>query len=212
MRSLGNGIIGVAFVSQVQSLPLADFTLLLSTTDEYCLLEPLRDRMKLVLRFQFYSDAELTILLRQRCKALNWPVDEAVFPLIAVRARGTPRLALRLLQSARRVCRSEGERTITLANLGRACLLEGIDGLGFGPIEQQYLRILSEGDSRLNVIASRLGLPPRTVSQVVEPFVIRAGFVVKDDNGRRQLTSQGRDHVVKDQEEQKTPTTQKGKT
>ena len=186
--------------SQVQSLPLADFTLLLSTTDEYCLLQPLRDRMKLVLRFQFYSDAELSILLRQRSKALNWTVDEAVFPLIAVRARGTPRLALRLLQSARRVCRAEGVRTITLAHLGRACLLEGIDALGLGPIEQQYLRILSEGDSRLNVIASRLGLPARTVSQVVEPFVIRAGFVVKDDNGRRQLTPLGREHLVKSQE------------
>ena len=195
----------------MQSLPLGDFTLLLSTTDEYCLLQPLRDRMKLVLRFEFYSIDELAVLLRQRSKALNWPIDEAVFPLIATRARGTPRLALRLLQSARRVCRSEGERTITLAQLGRACLLEGIDALGLGPIEQQYLKILAEGDSRLNVIASRIGLPPRTVSQVVEPFVIRTGFVVKDDNGKRQLTPKGRDHVVKT-DEQKTPIKQKGKT
>ena len=182
--------------SQVQSIPLADFTLLLSTTDEYCLLQPLRDRMKLVLRFQFYAEEELTILLRQRSRALNWVIDEAVFPLIAQRARGTPRLALRLLQSARRVCRSEGERTITLAHLERACLLEGIDFLGLGPTEQQYLRILAEGDSRLNVIASRLGLPPRTVSQVTESFLIRAGFVVKDNQGLRQLTALGREHLV----------------
>ena len=68
--------------------------LLLSTTDEYCLLQPLRDRMKLVLRFQFYAEDELTTLLRQRSRALNWSVDEAVFPLIAQRSRGTPRLAL----------------------------------------------------------------------------------------------------------------------
>jgi MoxR-like ATPase len=57
--------------SQVQSIPLADFRLLLSTTDEYCLLQPLRDRMKLVLRFQFYAEDELTILLRQRSRALK---------------------------------------------------------------------------------------------------------------------------------------------
>jgi Holliday junction DNA helicase RuvB len=101
------------------------------------------------------------------------------------------------MQSARRVCRSEGERTITLAHLERACELEGIDALGLGPTEQAYLRILAEGDSRLNVIASRLGLPPRTVSQVTEPFLIRAELVIKDDNGRRQLTTLGRDHLLK---------------
>jgi Holliday junction DNA helicase RuvB len=179
-----------------QSLPVADFTLLLSTTDEYALLQPLRDRMKLVLRFQFYSDDELTTLLRQRSRALRWPVEEAVFLLIARRARGTPRLALRLLQSARRVCRAEGEKAITVAHLERACLLEQIDSLGLGPTEQEYLRILSEGDSRLNVIASRLGLPPRTVSQVTEPFLLRAGLVGKDDSGRRQLTARGREHLA----------------
>src|SRR5271165_955226 len=98
--------------SKAQSIPLADFTLLLSTTDEYCLLQPLRDRMKLVLRFQFYSVDDLTTLVKQRGHALGWHVEEAVFPLIAARSRGTPRLSLRLLQSCRRVCRSEGERII----------------------------------------------------------------------------------------------------
>jgi Holliday junction DNA helicase RuvB len=183
--------------SSVQSIPLADFTLLLSTTDEYCLLQPLRDRMKLVLRFQFYAEEDLTVLLRQRSRALNWSVDESVFANVAQRARGTPRLALRLLQSARRVCRSEGERAITLSHLERACSLEQIDPLGLGPTEQKYLRILAEGDSRLNVITSRLGLPPRTVSQVTEPFLIRSGLVIKDDNGGRQLTVLGRGHLFK---------------
>ena len=95
-----------------QPIPIADFTLLLSTTDEYCLLQPLRDRMKLTLRFEFYSDEELTLLLRWRCKALAWNIDEGVLPLIAQRSRGTPRLALRLLQACWRVCRAEGERAI----------------------------------------------------------------------------------------------------
>src|SRR5262249_44109678 len=93
--------------------------------------------------------------------------------------------------------RAEGERAITLAHLERACGLEGIDALGLGPTEQEYLRILAEGDSRLNVIASRLGLPPRTVSQVTEPFLIRSALIVKDDNGRRQLSALGREHLRK---------------
>src|SRR5262249_13118827 len=74
--------------SSVQTIPLADFTLLLSTTDEYCLLQPLRDRMKLVLRFSFYTEDELTILLRQRSRALDWSVDEGVFTQVAQRSRG----------------------------------------------------------------------------------------------------------------------------
>jgi Holliday junction DNA helicase RuvB len=181
--------------SRIQNIPLADFTVLLSSTDEHQVMQPLRDRCRLVLRFQFLSIEEVTTLVKQRSQGLGWKVEEEAFPLIAARSRGTPRLALRLLQSCRRVCRAEGKATITLAQLEKACQLEGIDTLGLGPTEQQFLRILAEGDSRLNVIASRLGLPSRTVSQVTEPFLLRAGLIVKDDQSRRQLTSLGREHL-----------------
>jgi Holliday junction DNA helicase RuvB len=180
-----------------QSIPLNDFSLLLSTTDEYGLLQPLRDRMRLVLRFQFYGVDDLATLVVQRASALGWPVQLDVLPLIAERSRGTPRLALRLLQACRRVCRAEGETTITDGHLVRACALEGLDEIGLGPTEQQYLAALAEGASRLNVIASLLGLPARTVSQVIEPFLIRAGLILKDDQGRRQLTAEGREHMTR---------------
>ena len=179
----------------VQAIPLADFTLLLSTTDEYCLLQPLRDRMKLVLRFDFYCVEELTRILTLRSQALGWGVEGEVLPLIANRAKGTPRLALRLLQSCRRVCRAEGEWTITLGHLERACGLEEIDDLGLGPTERKYLAILANGPSRLNVIATILGLPTRTVSVVTEQFLVRAGLIYKDKNGLRELTPEGRQHA-----------------
>jgi Holliday junction DNA helicase RuvB len=179
-----------------QSVPLADFTLLLSTTDEYDLLAPLRDRMKLLLRFQFYSEIELAEVIRQRSKALRWDVAEEILPLIAARSRGTPRLALRLLQSCRRVCRAENETAITAQHLVRACSLEQIDSLGLGPVEQNYVRLLVDGPTRLNVLASMLGLPSRTIAQVTEPFLIRVGLVFKDDQGRRQLTAAGREHLA----------------
>ena len=179
-----------------QAIPLADFTLLLSTTDEFDLLQPLRDRMKLLLRFQFYSSSDLTEVIRQRSRALRWDVADEVLPLIAERSRGTPRLALRLLQSCRRVCRAQNETAVTAAHLSRACALEQIDCLGLGPIEQQYIRILADGNSRLNVISSMLGLPSRTVSQVTEPFLLRVGLIFKDDQGRRQLTAKGREHLA----------------
>jgi Holliday junction DNA helicase RuvB len=180
-----------------QAIPLADFTLLLASTEEYCLLQPLRDRCRLLLRFDFMSAADLMILTRQRSRALRWPVADEVLHEIARRSRGTPRLALRLLQACRRVCRSEGASDIELAHLLRACRLEELDELGLGPMEQSYLREVASGVSRLNVIASRLGLPTRSVAEVCEPFLIRIGFLVKDDQGRRQLTAEGREHLAR---------------
>jgi len=182
-----------------QSLPLADFSVLLSTTDEYNLLQPLRDRMRLVLRFEYYSTKDLVTLLAQRAQALGWDVHEELLPLIAQRSRGTPRLALRLLQSCRRVARSRGEDAITFNHLARACDLEQIDELGLGPTEQKYLQFVADGNCRLNVIASMLGLPSRTVAEVTEPFLIRAGLLIKDDQGRRQLTALGRKHASHDE-------------
>ena len=178
-----------------QSIPLADFALLLASTDEHCLLQPLRDRMRLLLRFTYYSVEELTTVLLQRARALGWEIHEELLPLISQRARGTPRLALRILQACRRVARSEGEYTITVAHLERACALDQLDDLGLGPTEQQYLAALAEGNSRLNVLASILGLPTQTVSTVIEPFLIRSGLIVKDDSGRRQLSGKGREHL-----------------
>jgi Holliday junction DNA helicase RuvB len=152
--------------------------------------------MRLILRFEFYSVDDLATLVRHHAQALRWSVDEAVFSLIAVRARGTPRLALRLLQSCRRVCRADSRTTITQPDLDRSCQLEQIDGLGLGPTEQKYLQILAGGVSRLNVLASMLGLPARTVSQVTEQFLIRAGLIIKDDQGKRQMTAKGREHLA----------------
>lgn len=181
--------------STPMSVPIADFTLLLATTDEYELLQPLRDRMRLVLRFEFYSDDELVLILRHRLRGLGWDFDENILPLIAQRSRGTPRLALRLAQAAHRVARSEGEHSVSLRHFEKATGLEELDPKGCGPTEQKYLRILAEGPTRLNVLASRLGLPSRTIAQVTEPYLIRSGLVFKDDQGRRQLSAAGREHT-----------------
>ena len=177
------------------AIPLKDFTLLLATTDEYQLLQPLRDRMRLTLRFQFYDPTDLEKIARMRAASLGWEVEPSVFQMASVRSRGTPRLVLRLLQAAHRVARAEAADVVTASHLDRACSLEGIDHLGLGPTEQQDLGILLEGPTRLNMLASRLGLPSRTVAEVTEPFLIRSGLIVKDDQGRRQLSAEGRVHA-----------------
>lgn len=177
------------------SIPLAKFTLLLSTTDPHKVLHPLRDRMRMVLELSYLSESELAEVVRQRSMVLGWNVADEVPIEIAIRGRGTPRIALRILQSARRVSRSEGESVITLTHLRRACLLDRIDNKGLSSQEQRYLEFLSEGPTRLNVLASCLGLPSKTVSDVIEPFLIRSRLVTKDNGGRRTLTNEGMDHL-----------------
>jgi len=181
--------------SAITALPLNDFTLLLSTTEEHDLLQPLRDRMRLTLRFDYLDEADLLSVAHLRANALGWEVEADVLSQIADRARGTPRIALRLLQSAHRVARAEGADEIRVAHLRRACELEQIDSLGLGFIEQRYLRLLVDGPRRVNVLASALGVPTKTLTSVTEPFLIRANLVDKDDASRRLLTPYGREHL-----------------
>jgi Holliday junction DNA helicase RuvB len=177
-------------------VPLANLTILAATTDEWALATPLLQRFRLNLRFQTYSVDELAQLLKQRTHALKWQVDDAVFEKIAGRAKGTPRLGLRLLEACWRTVRSQGESAIKLDHLERTCELEELDPLGLDYLEQQVLKILanSTGPVRLNVLASKLNVPPRTVMQL-ERFLVSEGLIQKDDDGR-ELTAKGRLHLT----------------
>lgn len=183
--------------STITALPINDFTLLLSTTEEHDLLQPLRDRMRLTLRYDFCTEPDLYQVVASRAKGLGWDIDDVIPSLIASRGRGTPRIALKLLQAARRCCRAAGESFITVAHLRQACELEGIDSRGLGFIEQKYLSLLVDGPRRVNVIASALGVPAKTLTSVQEPILIRLGLIDKDDVSRRYLTSKGREHLFR---------------
>jgi holliday junction DNA helicase RuvB len=180
-----------------QSIPLVPFTVILASNHEHSIVQPLRDRMKLILRFEYYSEGELCEILRQRCRSLGWVVDEQVLAVIAKRGRGTPRITLRLLESARRVCRSLGETTVLPAHLQKACSLEGVDQRGLDRHELTLLKMLHESKKplRLNVIAARLGLPPKSISGVFEPFLLRLGLIQRCPEGRV-ITSQGVDYLA----------------
>jgi holliday junction DNA helicase RuvB len=181
--------------SSVMSIPLNDFTLLCSTTEEHDLPGPYLTRMRLKLRFDFLSPCELADVVHLRARSLSWDLEPQVGYEISTRGRGTPRIALNLLQAAYRVCRSEGQQLITVDHLRRACSLEGIDHLGLGPLEQRYLQLLEAGPKRVNVLASELGVPNKTVTTVWEPFFLRSGLISKDEQSRRVLTPQGRQHL-----------------
>ena len=174
-----------------QAINLADFSLIGATTDEHKIIRPLADRFRLVLRFSYYSISELAEIVRTRAKGLGWQIQSDVPEPIAQRSKGVPRLAIRLLQSCWRVCRAVDDHVITIQHLERACVLEQVDENGLDLTEQTYLACLKDGPLRLNMLASMLGLPTKTIASVTESFLIRSGLITKDKNGLRMLTAQG---------------------
>jgi Holliday junction DNA helicase RuvB len=180
----------------VQSIPVAPFTLIGATTDPDGLIQPLIDRFRIVLHLDFNSHEELAEIVRQRCRALAWDFEPELLAEIAQRAKGTPRIALRLLQSARRVQVAEGATTVAVHHLQHACEIERISDLGLDNMQQKYLALLASGPQRLNVLASMLGVSPKVLQKTVEPYLLRSRLVVKDDAGRRNLTEIGQDHLA----------------
>jgi Holliday junction DNA helicase RuvB len=153
-------------------------------------------RFRLVLHLDYYSHDELAEIVRQRCRALAWEFEPELLAEIAKRGKGTPRIAIRLLQSARRVQVAEGATALGVAHLQRACEIERISDLGLDNIQQKYLALLAGGPQRLNVLASMLGVSTKVLTKTVEPFLLRSGLVVKDDQARRNLTEIGQDHLT----------------
>ncbi|MCZ2342623.1 MAG: AAA family ATPase [Bacteroidales bacterium] len=179
----------------VQSIPVAPFTLIGATTDPDGLISPLVDRFKMVLHLDYYSHDELGKIVQQRCLALHWEYEPELLAEIAQRGRQTPRIALRLLGAARRVAVAAGENRIEVRHLLHACQIERISSRGLDNFQQKYIRLLRPASQRLNVLASMIGVSTKVVTATIEPFLLRSGLVVKSDNGLRQLSQSGREHL-----------------
>ena len=181
----------------VQSIPVNDFTLVGATTDPDGLIGPLLDRFRIILHLDYYEPCRNLPKLSDS-GALRWAGNTSrnCSEEIAQRGRQTPRIALRLLQSSRRVAVAEGAKEITVAYLRKACEIERISDLGLDNLQQKYLRLLDGAGQRLNVLASTLGVSTKVVTKTVEPFLLRSGLVVKTDAGLRQLTQEGREHLA----------------
>ena len=180
------------------SIPLANFTLILATTHEYQLQDALRNRMRIYCRFNYYSIEDLTDIVKQRANALGWKYEsEEVLRTIALRSKQTPRIALnRNLQMAYNVSISHNNENITMADVEEAFNLLKIDELGLDTLERQYLKALSNGSNKLNVLSSKTGLPAATISNVIEPFLLREGLIDKNGSNRL-ITDKGKEHISK---------------
>jgi Holliday junction DNA helicase RuvB len=174
---------------------LPPFSLIGATTHEFLLTPSMRQRFRLLLRLEHYADDEIALLIGQRAKRLGWQINELSVAELAKRSRGVPRLAVRHLESAKRVCSARADEFITPEHVSEMLEMEGIDALGFDPVEQRYLQLLKEhqGPMRLNVLSTHLGLPRQTVEMFESDF-IRLGLVTKNEKGRS-LTPAGVEHL-----------------
>ena len=180
---------------RVTEIPVAPFTLIGATTNPEKVIRPLIDRFRMVLTLEYFSHDELCKIVEQRCRFMNWDFESGLESEIAKRSKDTPRIAIRLLDAARRSMASRGEDQLKVLHLKEACFFESIDSLGLNMVEQSYMALLKEGAMRLNVMASSLGFTSAALTDNVEPYLIRSKLIFKTDKGERALTEQGLAHV-----------------
>jgi holliday junction DNA helicase RuvB len=170
-------------------LPLKRFTLVGATTRQGALSPPLRDRFGIVHHLDYYLPAELEEIVHRSSVKLNVPIEGEGATMIATRSRGTPRIANRLLRRVRDYAEVRASGRITADVADAALDREGVDDLGLDRLDRRFLRTIAEhysgGPVGINAIAATLTEDVETLEDVVEPFLLKSGFVQRTANGRR---------------------------
>lgn len=182
-------MIGEGPAARSIKLDLPPFTLIGATTRAGMLTSPLRDRFGIVLRLDFYNDAELTTIVQRSADVFNIPIDLKGAQEIAKRARGTPRIANRLLRRVRDVAEVEAQGAITEAIAKLALNLLEVDGLGFDILDRKLLRCAIEqfdgGPVGLDSLSAAIGEVRDTIEDVIEPYLIQQGYLIRTPRGRK---------------------------
>lgn len=170
-------------------LPLKRFTLIGATTRAGMLSAPLRDRFGIVHHLDYYDPPELERIVRRSAQLLGAQIDDAGARMIATRSRGTPRVANRLLRRVRDYADVRAEGAITSEVASQALEREGVDTLGLDRMDRAFLQALIEtyrgGPAGIAAIAASLNEDAQTLEDVVEPYLLKAGFVVRTASGRK---------------------------
>ena len=170
-------------------LDLAPFTLVGATTREGLLTSPLRDRFEVTFRLEFYTPQELSEIIRRAGARLGVEVSEEGAWELATRARGTPRIALRLLRRARDVAQVAKAPLIDRELARRTLDMLGIDEEGLDGLDRRILEVIIDrfdgGPVGLETLAAALGEDRDTISEVYEPYLIARGFIRRTPQGRQ---------------------------
>jgi Holliday junction DNA helicase RuvB len=169
-------------------LSLPPFTLVGATTRAGLLTSPLRDRFGIVQRLEFYGVEDLELIVKRSAAILSLPVDEGGARRIAQRSRGTPRIANRLLRRVRDYAQVKGDGSIDERVADAALNMLEVDPLGFDTLDRKLLRAIIErfdgGPVGIDSLAAAIGEERGTLEDVIEPFLIQQGFLVRTARGR----------------------------
>jgi len=169
-------------------LDLPPFTLIGATTRAGSLTSPLRDRFGIVQRLDFYSTENLVKILTRSARLFQLPANESGIYEIAKRARGTPRIANRLLRRVRDYAQVESDGIVTLDIAQKALQMLEVDTEGFDMMDRKLLLAIvqrfSGGPVGLESMAAAIGEEKHTIEDVLEPFLIQQGFLMRTPRGR----------------------------
>lgn len=181
-------MIGEGPAARSIKLDLPPFTLVGATTRAGLLTSPLRDRFGIVQRLEFYSTEELSVIVKRSAKILDVQIDAEGAEQIARRSRGTPRIANRLLRRVRDYAQVKSNGIITRDNADSALDMLSVDEHGFDSMDRRLLLAVIEkfegGPVGVESLAAAIGEERGTIEDVIEPYLILKGFMMRTPRGR----------------------------
>src|SRR5512146_3048876 len=191
-------IIGEGPAARSVKIDLAPFTLVGATTRAGLLTNPLRDRFGIPVRLNFYTEAELELIVSRGARVLGIGMTPDGANEIAKRSRGTPRIAGRLLRRVRDFAHADGAATVDRKVADRALSALEVDGSGLDAMDRRYLSTIAlnygGGPVGVDTIAAGLSEPRDAIEDIIEPFLIQKGFLQRTPRGRL-LTSAAFKHL-----------------
>jgi Holliday junction DNA helicase RuvB len=181
-------VIGKGPAARTMRINLPKFTLVGATTRLALLTGPLRDRFGAVMRLDFYDHDAMEQIVRRSASILAMPIEDSGARMLAGRARGTPRIANRLLRRVRDVAQVAGEAVVTDSTADRALELLEIDTLGLDEVDRRIMLALIEkfdgGPVGIDTLAAATSEETDTIMDVYEPYLIQLGFLQRTPRGR----------------------------
>ena len=181
-------IIGEGPAARSVKIDLSPFTLVGATTRAGLLTNPLRDRFGIPVRLNFYSEKELEEIVNRGARVLGIGIAPDGANEIARRARGTPRIAGRLLRRVRDFAHVDGAKMIDRKAADRALLALEVDAAGLDAMDRRYLKTIAEnyggGPVGVDTMAAALSEPRDAIEDIIEPFLIQKGFIQRTPRGR----------------------------
>ncbi|MCR9085189.1 MAG: Holliday junction branch migration DNA helicase RuvB [Rhodobacteraceae bacterium] len=191
-------VIGEGPAARTVRIDLQPFTLVGATTRMGLLTTPLRDRFGIPVRLQFYSTDELDEIVRRGARLMGIPAEPGGTREIAARARGTPRIAGRLLRRVVDFALVEGDGHLTRALADSALTRLGVDGLGLDGADRRYLKLIAEayggGPVGIETISAALSESRDGLEEVIEPYLLQQGLIQRTPRGRM-LARRGWEHL-----------------